>query len=694
MKSFNFSLSALVALTSVGALLSACDGRRSLEEATFRVESVELEKTDVQKQDDFGLPQSKKFTFKACITDALSRAKITISRFHVSDGRAQKESVTNAEGCLEWTEVHTFSSVQQQKSLKMERTFTSLETYKGSVTVEMTFNPWQEKLVDLRKSDDPDFTVQSQAGEQVEAVGFETNLAKDRGDGRDLFARAALTDVKLDFNGHDVNSTIITPLLTLKPAQKFRLSLKPQFLYRNIKNEEATMDLKGGEFRLRLVIIGENAGNAPKSNDIVAYAEENMVVQSKGLAQKDILVRIHDVASVLSRNQFFLIVEPKLAGHKVVKPGVYKGFVGPLAGNSAAVDLIPVDAGTEQEFISSVETAMTQIDKKITGLELLASEAGMKEEKGTGVANLLGANFKTSKDADRALSIFCEKVYAPDQTAVVPMDVWFGLSTREKKVNLLTECRKKPTDFLRIERHDFVEDVIGKPRYRPDLVSTKSIDLSKNLRYAKTQKTSASRQHTKSFGWNLGAEVNAGVGLENVIPVGGVPVKVDGKISGGLRAGIGTDRVWTQGVEKTEENEVSAAVSEMQKFDIYSVGYDVKVHARTCVLLAPAYGEGGLFACAGSTQEKINTETYFQVNQNVGNTIFADQLSSQGSLWRVLVRGASNYKAFESLMTKGNGTLQFSVVDSYISSTDTSGGDQPLLPDFRVNQAFPGVLSR
>lgn len=711
MKSFNLSLSSLIALTATGALLSSCDGRRAIEEATFRVETVDLEKTDVLKQDSFGLPQSKKFTFKACITDAQSRSKIAISRFTVSDGSAQKEIITDGDGCMKWTENHSLSALQQEKVLKMERTFTSLETYTGSVTVSLTLNPWQDRLTDLRKTDDPDFTAQTQGGEQVQAVGFEVDLGKDGKGERAPFSRAALADVKLTFNGHDVNATEITSLLTLKPAQKFRLSLKPQFLHRNIKNEETTLELKGGEFKLRLLIVSENAGTNPTAADIVASAEENMIIQSKGLAQKDITVRIHDVASILSRNQFFLIVEPKIAGRVIAKPGVYKGFVGPLAGNDAEVDLIPVDESVENAFLSSVTTALSQVDKKVRAIDLLQSQAGMIEEKGASkLKSILAQTFKDEASANRELAFLCERVYHPDQVGPVEVKRWFGWSTRVEKRNLLEYCLKNPSKSLRLERREFVEEVLGKPRFRADLVTTKSIELSKDLTYKKVEGSSFTRKHTKEFGWSIGGEAKAqlsgevggtigtpGYGKDNDVVGSLFPTKAgargEGKITGqvtaGVRGSIGTDRVWADGLEESSVSDNGAHVSEMKNFSIASVGYDINVRVRTCVLLAPMFGEGkGLFACADKTQDKIATESYHQVNQSIANTVFADAMSSQSTLWRVLIRGESISKQFETLMTQGKGTLRL----VQLNGAQVQEGESELT-DFRVMQSFPGVLS-
>lgn len=671
----------MFALACSGVLVAACDGKRGqMEEATFRVESVSLEKTTVKKTDNFGLPQTKEFAFKACITDAESRGAISISRFTVSDGTQGRSVLTDSGGCLEWKEIHTFSSLQKEQTMRMDRTFISEETYTGSVTVSLAFNPWVDTLVDLRKSSDPDLEPQSPA-----MVGFDMNLQKDP-IGVDPFSEAAMDDVKLDFNGHDMHNTEVTSLLTLKPAQRFRLSLKPQFLRRNVRNEVTYLDLKGGEFRVRLIVLADNGVMVPSASDIVAYSESTIEVQPKGLAQKDITVRIHDVAAVLSRNRFYLIMQPIGAAVAMARPAVYQGFVGPLAGNDASVDVIPFD-GDDTSFILSVDNAISKLHTKVSAMDLFEQVSGLKPEVGSTALLSMVESAPTAERAPGLLRDFCAKLYNPSETTTITVRSGILNRERQQTVKVLDACLENPAKFLRLDRRDIVQEVLGKPHYM--FASTKTISLNRDLKYVKVQATGEKRDHTTGYGWGGSAGFDILGLITKFVPVVGQVISaIPGLNLGlGLKANIGTDWLNSEGLAKTEEVGIGAAISESEQFKVATVGYELKVKVRSCALLAAAHGPvRGFYACSQAVKERSTTETYYQVNHSVENSVFADALSAGSTMWRVMVRGQENYSAFEHLMTKGSGVLQFSTLK-------IENPKAALLPDFKINQAFPGVIS-
>lgn len=679
---FNRSIRTAFALACSGAFVVACDGKRGMmEEAAFRVETVALEKIVVKRTDAFGLAEMKEFAFKACITDGQSRGAIAITRFTVSDGQSGRSVPTDSSGCMEWKEIHTFSSLQKEQSMRMDRTFTNDEgIYAGSVTVSLAFNPWQDTLVDLRRDQDPDLEPQGAA-----MVGFDMNLRKDPL-GIDPFSEAAMADVKLDFTGHDIRNTELTSLLTLKPAQRFRLSLKPQFIRRNVRNEQTFLDLRGGQFRVRLVVIGEDA-EQPVSSDIVAYSEATVEVQPNGLAQKDIVVRVHDVAAVLSRNRFFLVMEPIGPAVAMARASVYVGTVGPLAGNNALIDVIPFD-GDDAAFILSIDKALSQLHTKVSAMELFETASGLKPEAGSSALRSVLDVAPTSDRAPGLLRDFCSKLYTPDMMTTVTVRGTFG-RVREQKVKTLDACIENPANFLRLDRRDIVQEVIGKPRYRPDLLAVKEIGLSRDLKYAKVQSNAEKRDYAHGYGWGGSAGFDVLGLITKFIPVvGNVISAIPGLNLGlGLKANIGTDWMTSEGLGKVEEVGIGATISEKQSFEIASVGYDIDVKVRSCALLAATVGPvRGFYACSQQVKDRSTTESFYQVNHSVTNSVFADALSAGSTMWRVMIRGQENYSAFENLMSKGNGVLQFSTLK-------IENPKAALLPDFKINQAFPGVIS-
>ncbi|HRO66868.1 MAG TPA: hypothetical protein PL182_04830, partial [Pseudobdellovibrionaceae bacterium] len=335
--------SSLSLMFVLAASLVACDGRKGpsggdeglyggaedvtyVPDSTFRVESVDISESSVKEIDDFGLPETKEFQFKACITVAVGSAPVSQTRFVVSDGKKERVIRTQVDGCLLWKELHKISALQKERILHFRRHFRGIEGYTGHVTVDLALNPWEEspKLYDLRRYTPPDM----ESG--IHDFGFESDMlnlglgpANSSGS-----AEAFLADVSMEFTGHDKSKTLITPLLTLKPAQKFRLRLEPKFIRRNLKNELVRMDLKGGEFKLRFVVLRDGSQDDPKPQDLVAEYQGDIKVLYDGTATQDVLLRIHDTSKILSRNRAVIILEPMGEAARVARTGVYSGFIG------------------------------------------------------------------------------------------------------------------------------------------------------------------------------------------------------------------------------------------------------------------------------------------------------------------------------------------------------------------------------
>lgn len=679
------SFAAPVFALTLGLTVAGCDGRKDAKEANFTIQSVGLENTEVIKTDSYGLPETKRFKFKACLKDENTRSGISTAQFLVSDGHNDILAVTDSSGCLNWSEIHSYSELQPAKTVRIVRTFKPREFHSGTQSVELAFNPWQETLVDLRW--DTDLDVE----EKIEVLGFDSDFRSLRYS-HNTFVVAAMSDMLLGFIGHDMAGAVITPTLRLKPAQKFRLTFKPHFIRYNLRNEPSYIDMKGGRFKMSLIVLAENASLvAPKARDIVAYAHDEMNVQAKGLAQKDIVLRINDISGILSRNQFILIMEPTDSAANFARSAIYKGFVGPLNGNSALVDLIPYE-GNSPQVISSIKNAMIDADKTVDPMELLQTKSGLQQEKeGSALASLMGSTDNANMVVN-VLRSYCERLYTPDETTLIPQENWLG-KVSMKKVKTLETCRKSPATFVTLEKRSLVKDVLDKPRLRSDLLGNKEIQLSKDLKYTKSEKIEDQRAYSLTYGWSASGSLSFDVlkalsfipGVSKVISAASL-VGVSADASAKVKGAIGTDWLSSENLTTTSETGFSAAITESYKFTVNSIGFDLKVRTQDCLVLTAAFGSKGYFTCSSTTQDRMTTETYYQVNHDVGNSVFSDSQSAESSMWRITIRGNDNYKAFENLMTKGNGVLKF-------SELKISDKDAALFPDFKVNQSFPGVIS-
>lgn len=670
------SLSLMVVLATA---LTACDGRKGpsggdeglyggaedvtyVANSTFRVESVDISQTSVQSIDDFGLPKFKKFQFKACITNSVNQSPVNQVRFGVSDGKSERILRTQGDGCLLWDEVHKISALQKERLLHFQRHFRGVDGYTGNVTVDLAINPWEESptLYDLRRYTPPDLDS------GLENLGFESDMlnlglgpANAAGS-----AEAFLADVSMEFTGHDKSQTIITPLLTLKPVQKFRLRLEPKFIRRNLKNELVRMDLKGGEFKLRFVVLRDGSQDDPKPQDLVAEYQGDIKVLYDGTATQDILLRIHDTSKILSRNRAVIILEPIGEAARVARVGVYSGFIGALTGGDADVRL--VSAEEKGSLVGArITNLLGQVSEKRDALTVFKENAQLAERNdlldlAKGGESAIGFSPYGSATGS-GIPKLCAVVYLP--TDKVKVERWIFGGAKEKPA--IEECSRNPRKYLGIGTYDFVQELKGDIRNVPELtsVSARKIEISRSLSWRKESSTSMGGKISGSFD-----------------PLGLLTDFL------GIKIGIGSEVYAAAELSKSTSRGVEASVSESQSFSVVRDAYEITALTKNCIAVQGVIEGRGFFACADKTEEKTFVERYYLVNYDVESSPFADE--GADNQWRLTIRGEAKYKEFERVLTSDNSLLTLMKLHVLPEM------DKALVPDFRVNQVYPGVLSK
>lgn len=697
------SFNRLFLLLPVTALaLSACDGRRqksSDSEATFLVPSVELKKASQVSVDAFGLPEKKVFQFGACITDAVSKAPIINSNFAVSDSEKEMTSRTDAAGCLLWQETHIISSLQKEKLLRLKRTFRALEAHTGQVTVELAFNPWDDSVSDLRYFTPPELQA------DAEVLSFDSNLKvmlaqKSKASGVvGLGTETFLSDVSMEFRGHDKTQTQINSRLTLKPAQKFLLRLQPQFLRRNLHNEVTRVDVKGGEFKVRIVVLTEKSGLKPTVNDLVAESGEVVGMRQDGSFTKEILLRVHDTAALLSRNQVIVMVEAVGDSGRLAETGLAIGTISPLKGNSAEIKLQTVSAEAKPALKAALDSILEEVKKDVKPIDLLEKESGLARETQHADALLKLFEQKPTAQALKALQrSYCERLFTADQVVTRSSTLWkdswmgdffggaidwiFSVDESTYQDHLLDSCLSSPTKYVRIEGREFVDQLTAAPVHVDGSTSLKSININRSLRYAKSE----SNTQGTEFSYRFGASAEGSAGANFSAAAENSPLNASAGVS--VKASIGQDWFNVTSFNRSKESSTSIEESEAQSLSVVADSYQIQANVRRCILVGNVITTKGFFACENKVSPKSFRETYYLINHGISSSPFSDEEAASNTNWRMTIRGTDSYRSFVKLMTTENVVLQFNKV---WSRPVTSGDLQ--LPDFKVTQPFPGVLS-
>lgn len=687
---FSSTLPALVAATVTVLGLAACDGRRasSLEEATFLIESVDVSTKEKRTIDVETKTEQRLFQFSACLLDEAARSPIVRTRFQVSDGVTNKDIVSDNSGCLLWEERHRVSELSHDRLLRIQRTVKAVEGFSGTVTADLAFNMWAGELLDIRK-----------LKELPEGLETTQNLLTFQSDLQALalpgttstIAEAYLKDVALEFIEHDKSASEITPLMTLKTAQKFRLRLSPSFIRRNYENEIVNVDLKGGSFNVWIVLTKRDPNKGDiTSDDIVAEYQGPIKVLHDGTATKDIHLRVHDTAGVLSRNHVLVAIEPQGKATLRAKSGFFTGFISPLRGNDAGIALIPAE-GDAQQIARVFDSALDEVRSSAQPRQVLARYSGLlPDQKNPEALTRAISDSRSNRDKKALLKSYCADLYAPDLIIKVPREGWFSSLVNAfdkddlKEIGVLKACLKNPELFVSLDARDVVEAIVGQPKYVSGSTVPKTITIGRDVSFSHVQSLSS----TASASASAGISGDAGIGWSAPIPpnttvLGGAP-----SAGAGFKIAAGAD--WSVAVAKSKSSStgVSTSVSEGHQFAVISDAYEIEADVHHCAVVSALVdgGKKGFYACQPNTSRRTFVETYYLINHGIGSSPFSDESAWDNTRWRLTIRGDQMYRQFEELMTKGNTVLEFSRLTLKVNTTSK------LLPDFRVTQEFPGTV--
>lgn len=662
-----FSKTLMLSFFSIAAL-AACDGRRTSSDsgqATFNVDDVTLEKVWTDKDQPQDTEANRKFQFKACISDAVARSAIARTDFTVGDGVTEKKVTTDKDGCLFWDETHRISIIGKDQLLKMTRFIKGKGGFSGTVNAELAFNPWNGDglLYYLKRTTPPRIQTMSTN------MTFDADLLHGLGPNATGGAETLVKSVSMAFKGHDKAESQINSLLTLKPADKYIVSFDPKFVRLGLWNDRTSEDVRGGNFLLRIVILREGDLKEISAADIVAEYQGEVEVNREGTVRKEILLRVHDMDAALGRNQIVMILQPMGETASTARTGVFNGDVSPLKPGEISSNLQTVEDGAGSSVQAKVEAALVELKKSHQAVEVMAQDKHtVKETKNA--AKLLALN-PASPDL-RFAATYCDKFYRKDQkvegNAILN---WFSGGT-----NKLDACQSNAGKYLKVTSRFVVDSVRGNPRYIPTGNVTQKISISRGLSWSRTQGTSTDRRTGISGEIGVGASLGLPEGLTSW-----GPVAFNGSISGGAKISIGKE--WFVSTAETETG--STGITQEQNLTVNMDVYEIDVNAKRCAFVSGADGSGSFYACEETSKPQTIRESYYIVKRNVDSSSMTDEDGPEA--WRVLIRGDESYNDFVKLMTAGNGVLKLEKISGPSDKKNT------LLPDFRINQTYPGVSS-
>lgn len=655
------------------ASLAACDGRRAGtrlgdDEATFRVESITVQtKTPVGQAKHKTQVTTTRFQFEACMTDAVSRSPIQRTDFIVSDGTDSKSATTEPSGCFFWTETHEISALVQERVMRVRRYFSTKSGFKGTVTVDLGFNPFADggTWYDLRK-----FSDLPNVEESAISLPFNGRVESKLSGRENAAAQVFINNATFRMRELNKDLSRVNRLLTLTTVQSFDLTITPQYSLKNLQGDLILRPLQAGEFDLSITVVREKIGIQVAATDLIAAYDGRVSVREDGVIRQKIDLRIYDAAAALNHNnQVIITLEPVGEAANFARAGTYIGYLDVMNANDFSVNLDPAADQADNKRAISAELRDLAKQEVPKAIDLFESQYGMKKASAELTARLMNYAAKGRASLMQSLSLqfgsdLCALIYTQDEK--VETTRFWGIY--KTKSDALTECRSYPASYLSIMDRDVVDEIIGNPVQRPDRQQVqKTISISSTL--------------------SIGVSNDFIYGASGKLSIG---VSASAQAGAGLSASVGAagEAYMVKSYTRTNSQQTSTAVSASQQLTVYHDSYDVPAKVRRCLFIRGTTEKSQTyFSCGNDLKEKVLAEDYYVVNSTLPRSMVEDDNSRLTQQWRFSMRGEEIEQGFERLMTMENTRLNFAL---WYSPQNAKGR---FLPDFMVQSAIVGASS-
>ena len=193
--------------------------------------------------------REKSYDVKVCLRDVFNEQLITDESFLIRGGEEELSRVTNAEGCLFWTEKVKFNYLAHETFGTLTRKIVGRGIHGGVVEIPLGIDPWKasvEGFADLRTRSISGVVSAEQTRDAWEGRGKFVPVAQLKGD---TTYESNLVLKRADVSFRDQKTG-------LSPQVVFDVNLTPSILHRDIGGgyEEET-GLQRGRFRLEMTLI-------------------------------------------------------------------------------------------------------------------------------------------------------------------------------------------------------------------------------------------------------------------------------------------------------------------------------------------------------------------------------------------------------------------------------------------------------
>lgn len=745
-----------LSLLALLSLLAACGKSNDrltdmTSNATFYVDvPVKNDGTVLVKSFSNNFADHKIYNLKACFKDNALNQPIQYVPFSVSVANQEVELKSDVYGCVYWSESIKFDPRSSDTYLRIERTFTAKKGHQGSVVVPLAIYPWDKSgkimVSDLRTDlVGNSFTVINDAVDyldistvdlkQVNNANFimrvkenvvENYAFKMTGKSLDDLNRVMPTSktFALNFDKHDEDKYSVDKQLNLKIAHRYQFKMPISFLRESLTEGLINESFLSGKVNVYITVLRDKVD--PILNDDINLFKNSILASSQFQARielGDIIgytsLVYKDISSLPGRNYIVVTVESLSKDMPFKNFNIAGQVTGLPAGKLVLFDYVNLSA---KELNRIYEEQLTSEKNLPNPIDVLRQQQGsidlakLPKYQIPGADNVLYSSFYDKQISKDILSELCDQVLvsAPNY--------------------LMTECRKKPSDFINIAKREFIDSLNSNvpkrvsPYFKADTL-TVNVSYAKNLNM--TQSTTTNLKGTVGLGVNLGFNFGAKWGWDNsgkkditapvttspatpapVTPAPGADTpkfKYSEILSQGLSSGFNFglsgsgggnwDRTWLRSIQSSKVRTVAVTAATTLTLTGESAAYQIDAKVRNCVVVTPTIQTMDrmkalskqpkqiAFYCDRVAVPKKVVETYYLIHQSngVAGSPFSDPVASSQAPWRMFIRGTGVYNFFKDLVGSPDMELVLESLPDIDSSRDK-------FISSIMDQEFPGLV--
>lgn len=501
--------------------------------ATFFVDKeVKLAGKVLVSRDAQQKPIQKDFKIVACMKDNAMLSPVQFVDFAVQAGDIEIQKTSDFLGCIIWDEQIKFNGLDNEDELLVVRKIKALNGHAGSVSVELSINPWSTEdtvtVADLRydealkakaRPNSVQYSlstfqsagcVDSNKGNCEKAPSFAMAVVKTLSalsdDSSDLPTKTKmrLDAIQWQFLGHDYSAYEITDTLNLKVAHLYRIRISPQFIRENFNGKQIFETISSGKVKFSIAILKDNIkpleSDNYKASDVLSTSEfiGEMI---DGVMVADVTLKFQDLAPLTGRT-YLLLSSSSLPGYIQFRDGNYISPVGPL-GAATTISLVPSKWNAETLHKNNLAMISSQENKRksMGNLEYFKTASGFISipsslvistrggAQSVGQILLNGLESSKSQDIDYAAKSAICRYLVQDKN--------YGASL----------CDKDFIDLINFRKREIVESITNPVPTREGV--TLSEDLNVNMNYLVQNEKNVGNGQAAKVGWNAG--LNAGL---------------------------------------------------------------------------------------------------------------------------------------------------------------------------------------